>query len=73
MSTAQRIKDAIPVSYEITLDGQKVFETSCSDFDQYKTLPDVVTYAGNSYTKTGWSSDSGRACYKQSTRIAYKT
>jgi len=60
----------VPVSGEIALiavhqlEGQYVLEVPCQDFDEYKALPDVVKYQRVNCVKTGWSSDTGRACYK---------
>jgi hypothetical protein len=45
-------------------DDNCFLETSCLDFDAYKKLPDVLAFAGDKYVKTGWNSDTGRACFK---------
>lgn len=38
--------------------------TSCTDYDDYKSLPRVVEYQGVLYGKTGWNSDTCQAYYK---------
>ncbi len=53
-----------------TIDGETVLETSCRDFEEYKLLPQVVSYQGIICGKTGWSSDRNYACYKSSAAIA---
>jgi hypothetical protein len=64
--------EAIPVLSEHVLEGQLVIETECNDFDHYKRLPGALTFKGITLVKTGWSSDTGKACFKQSTMIAYR-
>jgi hypothetical protein len=44
--------------------GETILETECLDYTAYTKLPQVVTYEHTMYVKTGWSSDTGRACYK---------
>lgn len=60
---AQRF-NAIAIVSEHTIDGQLVIQTNCPTFDTFAALPDVVEYKGQHLVKTGWSSDSGFACYK---------
>ena len=64
--------EAIPVLSEHILEGQLVIETECNDFDQYKRLPSALTFKGITLVKTGWSSDTYKACFKQSTQVAYR-
>lgn len=61
---------AIFIQVATWMEGQLVLETTCRDFDHYKTLPDVVVYEGVECGKTGWSSDTHLACYKSGTAIA---
>jgi hypothetical protein len=68
---AEVVAGAIPVETEHLLDGKVVLETTCNDYDHYSSLPGVVTYNGTTCKKTGWSSDTNRACYKQSYMVAY--
>lgn len=68
---AKVVVGAIPVEAEHILDGKVVIETTCHDFDHWKRLPAVVSYKGVECKKTGWSSDTNRACYKQSHMVAY--
>jgi hypothetical protein len=53
-----------------TLDGQTVLETTCSDYEHYKSLPQVVSYNGVMCGLTGWNSDLNKACYKSGIDIA---
>ena len=46
------------------IEGEVVIETICRDFDHFCSLPDVVAYDGRLLAKTGWSSDTMKACYK---------
>lgn len=64
MKTAKRILDVIPVLAEHVIGKDYILETVCEDYDGYKELPNVVRYFGRVYTKTGWNSDRGLACYK---------
>ena len=52
-------------------EGELVLETTCWDYDHFRTLPEVVEYRGNVCGKTGWNSDRGYACYKSGVPIAY--
>ena len=53
--------------------GQSIVElvVDCRDFDHYKLLPDVVSFEGAIYGKTGWNSDNGAAYYRNAPRLAY--
>lgn len=68
---AKTITDAIVVSASHIIEGETVLETSCSDFEQFCSLPAVVAFEGRVCGKSGWSSDTNRACYKSSMRVAY--
>ncbi len=67
---AKVVTDMIPVVSEHILDGQLVIETTCNDFDDFRTLPRVVSYRNITCVRAGWSSDTNRACYKQSHMVA---
>lgn len=67
---AQAIAAVTVISYHF-IAGDRILETDCRDFDHYSTLPEAVTFQGRVYGKTGWSSDTGRACYKTAARIAF--
>lgn len=54
------------------IEGQYVAEVSCSDFDDYKALPDAIKYDGKVLGKTGWNSDSCKACYKSGVALALR-
>lgn len=71
MVTAKVVEGAIAVEMECFFDGAVSFQTTCNDFDHYKTLPTVVSYKGVVCKKTGWNSDTNWAYYKQSSSIAY--
>ena len=62
---------AIPILSYHFIAGDRIVETTCRDYDHYCTLPEAVTYNGMVYGKTGWSSDTGMACYKTAARIAF--
>ena len=58
----------VPREYTVTafqrIEGQMVVEVSCSNFEEFKALPEAVLFRGEKLGKTGWSSDRGYACYK---------
>ena len=62
--------NAIVITSHGMVEGNWILETSCRDYDQYKTLPDVVEWQGQLCGKTGWNSDRGYACYKSGVPIA---
>lgn len=64
------IKDKILITVKHVIEGQVVVETTCNDFDDFKRLPDVISYNGTICGKTGWSSDTGYACYKSGVNVA---
>lgn len=61
---------AIVLQAVYNIEGETVLETTCRDYDHYKTLPNVVVYNGIECGKTGWSSDKQYACYKSNALIA---
>lgn len=61
-------ENAIVITAAYLVEG--VLETNCNDYDHYKSLPQVVSYCGEMYGKTGWSSDKHYACYKRNVAIA---
>jgi hypothetical protein len=67
---AQTIPGAIVLDAVYVLDGDVILETGCRDFDHYITLPTAVQYDGRICGKTGWSSDTHKACYKSSAKVA---
>lgn len=64
LEKATAVKDVIQIAALHAIEGSSIIETSCNDFDEYKALPNVIQYNAVIYCKTGWSSDSGYACYK---------
>jgi hypothetical protein len=69
---ASTVRDAITLTAIHKIDGETVLETSCQDFEEYKRLPQVVSYQGIVCGLTGWNSDKNYACYKSSAQIATK-
>jgi len=69
-SVAYKISEAIVLTIVQRIEGELVLETNCTDYDHYKTLPEVVAYDGILCGKTGWSSDRNYACYKSGVKIA---
>lgn len=55
--------DGITINTSYQLEGVYWLETDCADYDAWKALPAVVAYDNRAYGKTGWNSDSGKACY----------
>ena len=70
---AVTVPDAIVLLMAAWHENQLVLETSCEDYDVFKSLPAVVTFKGVQCGKTGWSSDTHRACYKSGAMIAHVT
>lgn len=64
------VPGAIVIQTAVMYDGELILETSCRDYDHYKSLPEVVVYQGTQCGKTGWSSDNHYACYKSGAAIA---
>jgi len=48
-----------------SIEGEFVAETTCHDYDEYRSLPMVIEVQGKILGKTGWSSDRNYACYKE--------
>lgn len=67
---AHEIPRAIVLLSAIRLEGNLVLETTCRDYDHYKSLPEVVAYSGIMCAKTGWTSDRYVACYQSRMAIA---
>ena len=55
--------NGILVNNSYQLEGNYWLETDCADYDAWKALPAIVGYEGRQYGKTGWNSDSCKACY----------
>jgi hypothetical protein len=43
--------------------GDLWLETDCHDYDEFRALPVCLVFKSVRYAKTGWSSDTSRACY----------
>ena len=71
-SQATTVPEAIVILMAGWLEGKLVIETTCPNYDHYRTLPQVVSYQGIECGKTGWSSDTNRACYKSGAHVAHK-
>ena len=56
--------EAIDIIQQSKIGPVFVLETSCRDYEHYSNLPVAVSYNCRVYVKTGWSSDTYRACYK---------
>jgi len=54
------------------IEGVTCIMVRCNDFDHFKHLPEVVSYEGVKCGKTGWNSDSNRACYQSSAHIVMR-
>lgn len=54
----------------VFIEGQHIAEVECSDFDFYMTLPAAIEFQGKLFGKTGWNSDTCKACYKTGTNLA---
>ena len=52
------------------IEGQHIAEVECNDFDFYMGLPSVLEFQGRLFGKTGWNSDTGKACYKTGVPMA---
>ena len=66
------IPDAISLAGAYIVEGETILETICRDFDHFCKLPSALLFEGKVCAKTGWSSDTYRACYKSNVRlIAY--
>lgn len=72
MMEAKRVVGTIIVLAHFDIDGEKILETNCEDYDRFCYIPDVVNFEGRIYCKTGWNSDTGRACYKHGRNYAVK-
>lgn len=74
MSRAEIATGFIVLDAVHEVEGDVVAETACIDYDHYARLPAVVRYPGRRgpvlLGKTGWSSDTNRACYKSGAQIA---
>ena len=64
LGTATEIPRTIDILSSQEIEGTLVIETSCPDYEAYIHLPVFVSYLGRELGKTGWNSDTGRACYK---------
>lgn len=70
MMVAHEVPKVIIIQVAQRIDGELILETTCRDYDHYKSLPDVVAYEGTICGKTGWSSERNYACYKSSVKMA---
>jgi len=68
---ARTLPDAITITAAFVLEGETVLETDCRDFDHWLSLPSAVEYDGVVCGKSGWSSDTNRACYKSRQAVAF--
>lgn len=62
--TATKI-DAIAILVRHQVEGATVLEVDCRDYGHFSSMPQVVrTEDGIVCVRTGWNSDTGRACFK---------
>ncbi len=64
------VNNKIKITALHNIEGMMVIETSCSDYEKYRSLPDLIEYNGVLFGKTGWSSDKEYACYKSNPIVA---
>ena len=69
---AKPINNMLVVRATHVLDAEFVAEVDCNDFDEYKSLPQVIEVQGKHLGKTGWSSDRNYACYKENVILGTK-
>lgn len=62
--------EAISVLEVQEFQGVRVLITSCTSYEEYKSLPKAVKFEGMVFGKTGWNSDTGRAYYRTDALIA---
>lgn len=70
MMHAEAVKNVVAVLALHSIEGQSILETSCSDYHTYALLPTALLFEGRVYGKTGWNSDTGRACFKTGVPLA---
>ena len=70
MTTAKPL-EALKVINAYEIEGNRIFETNCLDFDAFKALPKAASLDGTVYALTGWNSDTCRACYKTGFKVAF--
>lgn len=68
---AKVVQDAITIIGAYIIEGETVLETTCRDFEQFCALPHALSFEGRICGKSGWSSDTFKACYKSSVKLAY--
>lgn len=61
------ILDVTPLRLSET---EVILETPCRDYDEFSMLPNVVEFQCILFGKTGWSSDTNKAYYKQGRNFA---
>jgi hypothetical protein len=59
-----KIVDMLKIDAYYHICNDVVAEVSCRDYDHFASLPDAIQINGIILGKTGWSSDSNKACYK---------
>lgn len=69
MKTATRV-DAVVVMSTAECEGTKELVVACADHDAYQALPQVVSYDGDVYGRTGWNSDQCVAYYRLDAHVA---
>ncbi len=67
---AQAKYEYLRLHYCVLLEGEYVAEVDCQDFADFKALPSAIVYDGKVLGKTGWNSDSCKACYKSGVPLA---
>jgi len=59
----------ITAIYVGSIEGVQVATVDCTDYDHFRALPPVVSFQGTRLGKTGWNSDSNRACYQSNATL----
>lgn len=70
LGEAWTVPSAFLLSEIQQVEGETILIADCADYDAFQALPRVLHWEGRDFSLTGWNSDTHRACWKITNRIA---
>ena len=69
---AEILHNKIRIQAVQKIESEIIAVVDCNSIDDYKRLPDAISFEGKVMGKTGWSSDYGYAYFKTGSLLAKK-
>lgn len=68
--SATKLSDMLAVQRHEVCDGVHYIAVDCHDYEHFKSLPDAVSFQGQTLGKSAWNSDKELAYYRSDMKLA---